>query len=169
LLLGFAGVAALVGLNVSYRDLSAVGEVALVAIGYSIGPIIVSRRLGSLPSLGVVTASLVVTAIVYAPLALPHLPARFPSIQVVVAIATLGVVCTALAFLLFFALIGEVGPVRATIITYFNPAVALLLGVLLLREPFTIGAVIGFGLILAGSLVATRRPSSPAADRVAVA
>lgn len=169
LLVGFVGVGTLVGLNVSYRDLGAVVEVALVAVGYAAGPIIVSRRLPSLPSMGVVTASLVITAIAYAPLGLTHLPTRFPSIQVVTAVAMLGVVCTALAFLIFFALIGEVGPVRATVITYFNPAVALLLGVVLLHEPFTVGAVLGFALILAGSLVATRRPSSRAADRAAVA
>ena len=69
----------------------------------------------------------------------------------------LGVVCTALAFLLFFALIGEVGPIRATIITYFNPPVAIALGVLLLNEPFTVGIAVGFALIAIGSFVATRR------------
>jgi drug/metabolite transporter (DMT)-like permease len=169
LVVGFVGVGTLVGLNVSYRDLGAVGEVALVAVGYAAGPIIVSRRLPSLPSIGVVTASLVLSAIAYAPLGLTHLPGHFPSIQVVVAVAMLGIVCTALAFLIFFALIRAVGPVRATVFTYFNPAVALLLGVVLLHEPFTVGAVIGFGLILAGSLVATRRPSSRAAGRAAVA
>jgi drug/metabolite transporter (DMT)-like permease len=169
LLLGLIGVAVLIGLDVSFRDFGAVGEVGLVAIGYAAGPIIVARRLPSVPSIGVVTASLVITALGYMPLALPHLPARFPSAQVVLAVATLGVVCTALAFLLFFALIAEVGPVRATVITYFNPAVALLLGVLLLREPFTVGAVVGFALILSGSLLATRRASSRAAAREAVA
>ncbi len=163
LLLGLVGVAVLVGLNVAYRDLTAVGEVALVAIGYATGPIIVSRRLPGAPSLGVVAASLVLSALVYAPLGLTHLPAHFPSTGVLVAVAILGIVCTAVAFLVFFALIAEVGPVRATIITYFNPAVALLLGVLVLREPFTIGAVLGFALILSGSLLATRRVSSPAA------
>jgi drug/metabolite transporter (DMT)-like permease len=169
LMLGLIGVAVLVGLDVSFRDLGAVGEVGLVAIGYATGPIIVSRRLPGVPSIGVVTASLVITALGYLPLALPHLPARFPSVQVVLAVATLGVVCTALAFLLFFALIAEAGPVRATVITYFNPAVALLLGVLLLREPFTVGAVVGFALILSGSLLATRRASSRDAAREAVA
>jgi drug/metabolite transporter (DMT)-like permease len=169
LLLGLIGVAVLVGLDVSFRDLGVVGEVGLVAIGYAAGPIIVSRRLPGVPSIGVVTASLVITALGYLPLALPHLPARFPSVQVVLAVATLGVVCSALAFLLFFALIAEAGPVRATVITYFNPAVALLLGVLLLREPFTVGAVVGFALILCGSLLATRRASSRAAAHEAVA
>ena len=168
LVVGFAGVATLVGLNVSYRDLGAVAEVGLVALGYATGPIIVSRRLPRLPSMGVVAASLVLTAVGYAPLALVQLPNRLPSTQVLLAVAVLAVLCTAVAFLLFFALIAEVGPVRATVITYFNPAVALVLGVLLLHEPFTLGAVIGFALILTGSLMATRRASAPAAADAAV-
>ena len=163
LLVGLVGVAALVGLDVSFRDLSAVGEVALVALGYASGQIIVSRQLPSAPSIGVVAASLVVTALAYAPLAVGQLPATVPSPRALLAVAILAVVCTAIAFLLFFALIGEVGPVRATVITYFNPAVALLLGVTLLHEPFTLGAVVGFSLILGGSLLATRRASGPAA------
>lgn len=160
LLTGFAGVAILVGLNVSFRDLGAVAEVSLVAIGYAAGPIIIARRLPSLPAVGVVAASLILTALFYAPLALPQLPRALPSGQVLLAVLILAVVCTALAFLLFFALIGEVGPVRATIITYFNPAVALFLGVAVLKEPFTVGAVVGFSLILAGSVLATRRTSA---------
>ena len=159
LLIGLIGVAVLVGLNASFKDLSAVGEVGLVALGYAAGPIIIARRLPTLPAVGVVAASLVLTAIFYAPVALPQLPRTLPSGQVLLAVAILAVVCTALAFLLFFALIGEVGPVRATVITYFNPAVALLLGVTLLREPFTVGAVVGFSLILVGSVLATRRTS----------
>jgi drug/metabolite transporter (DMT)-like permease len=157
LMVGFIGVAALVGLNVSARDLGAVGEVGLVAVGYALGPMIISRRLSHLPALGVVAFSLALPAIAYAPLGLTHLPAAVPSVAVLVSVGLLGVVCTAIAFLLFFALIAEVGPVRATVITYVNPAVALALGVVLLSEPFTVGAVIGFGLILLGLFLATRR------------
>jgi drug/metabolite transporter (DMT)-like permease len=160
LLVGMIGVAILVGLNVSFKDLWAVGEVGLVVLGYSAGPIIIARRLPSLPAVGVVAASLILTALFYLPVGLPQLPRTLPSGQVLIAVLILAVVCTALAFLLFFALIGEVGPVRATIITYFNPAVALLLGVVVLNEPFTLGAVVGFSLILAGSVFATRRTSA---------
>ena len=157
LVVGFVGVAALVGLNVSAHDLGAVGEIGLVAVCYAVGPMIVSRRLSGVPSLGVVAVSLVLPAIAFAPLGLTHLPAAIPPPQVLLAIALLGVVCTALAFVLFFALIAEVGPVRATVITYVNPAVALALGVTLLGEPFTIGAVVGFALILVGLSLSTRR------------
>jgi drug/metabolite transporter (DMT)-like permease len=157
LVVGFVGVAVLVGLNVSARDLGAVGEIGLVAIGYALGPLIISRKLVDAPPIGVVALSLVLPAIVYAPLGLSHLPNAIPPSQVLLAIGLLGLVCTALAFLLFFALIAEVGPVRATVITYVNPAVALALGVTLLGEPLTIGAVAGFALILVGLFLATRR------------
>lgn len=163
LVVGFIGVAVLVGLNVSARDLWAVGEIGLVAIGYALGPLIISRKLADAPPIGVVALSLVLPAIVYAPLGLSHLPSAIPPPQVLVSIGLLGVVCTALAFLLFFALIAEVGPVRATVITYVNPAVALALGVALLGEPFTIGAVVGFALILLGLFLATRRAKQPGA------
>ena len=90
-----------------------------------------------------------------------------PSVQVILAVAGLGVVCTALAFLLFFALIAEVGPVRATVITYVNPAVALALGVAVLGEPFTVGTGAGFVLIVLGSFLATSRPTPRRRARVA--
>ena len=163
LVVGFVGVAVLVGLNVSVRDIGAAGEIGLVAICYAAGPLIISRKLADAPPIGVVALSLVLPAIVYAPLGLSHLPAAIPPPQVLLAIGLLGVVCTAIAFLLFFALIAEVGPVRATIITYVNPAVALALGVVVLGEPLTIGAVAGFALILAGLFLATRRAKQASA------
>jgi drug/metabolite transporter (DMT)-like permease len=161
LVLGFVGVAALVGLDVRADDLGAIGQVALVALGYAIGPMIIERKLGSLPSLGVVAASLGITALAYAPFGLTQLPSTLPSPSVIFAVAVLGVVCTALAFVTFFALITEVGAPRATVITYVNPAVALALGVALLHEPLTVGIAIGFVLIVLGSVLATRRASSP--------
>jgi drug/metabolite transporter (DMT)-like permease len=158
LVLGFLGVAALVGLDVHADDLGAIGQVGLVALGYAIGPMIIERKLGTLPALGVVAASLGITALVYAPFGLAQLPSTLPSPSVLFAVVVLGVVCTALAFILFFALIAEVGGPRATVITYVNPAVALALGVALLNEPFTYGIAIGFVLIVLGSVLATRRP-----------
>jgi drug/metabolite transporter (DMT)-like permease len=160
LVVGFVGVAALVGLNVSGGDLFAVFEVGLVTLGYAIGPRIIARKLSQAPSMGVVAASLVLTALVYAPLGLTHLPAGMPNLPVIASVLGLGVICTALAFLLFFALIAEAGPIRATVITYVNPAVALVLGVLVLNERFTVGAAVGFALILIGSYLSTRRQRS---------
>ena len=171
LVVGFAGVAALLGLDVSQVDARSVGEVGLVAVGYAIGPMIVARRLSGVPALGVVAASVALTAAVYAPVGLAWLPARLPPLQVLAAVAVLGVVCTALAFVLFFALIAEAGPLRAQAITYVNPAVALALGVALLGEPFTAGIVVGLAMIVIGVLLANGlrprplRPRSRAAIR----
>lgn len=161
LVVGFVGVAALLGLDVSRGSLAAVAEVGLVIVGYASGPMIISRRLADLPVVGVVAASLALTAVVYAPLGLAQLPQATPPTRVLASVGVLGVVCTALAFILFFALIAEVGPVRATVITYINPAVALLLGVFLLHESFTLAALAGFALILAGSFLTTRRSTKP--------
>jgi len=158
LLIGFVGVGLVVGLDVATDDLVAVAEVGLVVLGYAIGSMLIARRLSGVPTVGVVAASLTLTAIIYAPLGIAQLPARPPSVPVVLSVVILGVICTALAFLVFFALVGEVGAIRATIVTYFNPAVALLLGVALLGERFTLGMALGFSLIVAGTVVATRHP-----------
>ena len=167
LVVGFLGVAALLGLDVSSGDLAAVGEVGLVVAGYAIGPMIVVRRLTGVPTVGVVAASLALTAVAYAPLAAAQWPATRPAPSVLGAVAVLGIVCTALAFVLYFALITEVGPVRAQTITYVNPAVALVLGIAILGEPFTLGAAVGFVLIVLGLLLATRRAPSPHAASAA--
>jgi drug/metabolite transporter (DMT)-like permease len=152
--LGFAGVVALVGMDLS-GDAAAILEMSLVVLGYALGPLIIARRLGELPSLDVVAVSLAVCAILYAPLGIVQLPPAMPSSAVLAAVVVLGVLCTAIAFLLFFRLIAEVGPVRAQVITYVNPAIAVLAGVALLAEPFTLGTAVGFVFILAGSWLAT--------------
>ena len=164
LLIGLAGVAAIVGLDVGQVNTIALAEVACVAVGYAIGPIIFSRSLGDVPALGVVAASLALSAIAYAPFAATHWPASLPSAHVLESVVGLAVICTALAFLLFFALIAEVGPVRATVITYINPAVAAVLGAAVLGEHITAGMVIGFALVLAGSVLATGRGPEPVAE-----
>ena len=168
LIVGFAGVAALVGIDVSGTEPLAVVEVLVVAICYATGPLIISRHLAGLQSLGVVAASLVLVAVAYAPAGLLTLPASV-SADTVAAVATLAVVCTVLAFILFFALIREVGPSRATVITYVNPLVAVLLGVTLLSEPFTLGIAVGMPLILIGSVLGTAPSLKSAAEGAAAA
>jgi len=165
LLLGVAGVAALVGLDLGTAQVPALLAMCGVALGYAVGPVILTRRLSDQPGLGVVAASLVIAAVVYVPVGAWQAPRELPSGDVLAAVAALAVVCTALAFLIFFRLIAEVGPARATVITYVNPAVAVLLGVAVLDEPFTLGTGIGFVLVLAGSVLATSRgPVQEAAE-----
>ena len=161
LLVGLAGVGALVGFEVGSGDVGSVLVLAVVAVCYATGPMILARWLSHLPGLGVITVSLLVTAVVYLPVGLAQLPASAPSTEASWSVVGLAVICTAVAFLVFFELIAEVGPVRSTVITYLNPAVALLLGVAILDEAFTVATAVGFALILAGSVLATRR-SQPA-------
>jgi drug/metabolite transporter (DMT)-like permease len=155
LLVGIAGVAAIVGLNLGQIDVVALVEIGFVAVGYAVGPIILSRSLSDLPVYGVVAASLLLSALVYVPFAAANWPSELPSAHVVESVLGLAIVCTALAFVVFFALIAEVGPVRATVITYINPAVAAVLGVTLLDEHLTTGMVGGFALVLVGCMLAT--------------
>jgi drug/metabolite transporter (DMT)-like permease len=154
--LGLVGLVTLLGFDPAGVDPRTIGEMVLVVLGYALGPMIVARRLQGVPTLGVVAASLVLSAAGYAPLGLAQLPATVPGPAVLLSVVVLGAVCTALAFLIFFELIAEIGPVRATVVAYVNPAVAVALGVLLLGEPFTAATAAGFVLILAGSFLATR-------------
>jgi drug/metabolite transporter (DMT)-like permease len=156
LALGVAGVASIVGVNVAGASFAPIVEVGLVAVCYAVGPVILQRWLADLPALGVIAASLGLTALVYLPIAAFSLPEQRPSGEAIGSVLGLAIVCTAIAFLLFFALIAEVGPVRATVITYVNPAVAAVLGVTILDEHFTAAMGVGFALVLLGSVLATR-------------
>jgi drug/metabolite transporter (DMT)-like permease len=169
LLLGLGGVGLLVGFQVAGSQVLAVLSLLVVAIGYASGPWVVAHRLNGVPPLGVIACSLCFCALGYAPAALLTLPTRTLSASVAGSAAGLTVVCTIVAFLLFFALIAEVGALRATLITYVNPAVAVVLGVAILGEHFGVGSGVGFVLILGGCFLASRplqaRPNTTGARR----
>jgi drug/metabolite transporter (DMT)-like permease len=167
LLAGLGGVALLVGPSALGGDAPSVTEVLLVAVCYATGPLIADRKLSDLPPLPMTAACLAFAAVVYAPAAALTWPSSVPSWRVLAALATLAVVCTATAFLLFFRLIAEVGPARASVITYINPAVAVALGVGVLGEPFTPAMAAAFALIIGGSVLATRRAAAAGAGSVA--
>ncbi len=169
---GMLGVAALVGLDIAGSDLIPVAQMAIVVVGYALGPAILSRWMSDLPGVGVVAVSLAVTAVVYVPFVLftGAWPTAVPSTAVIVSVIVLAVVCSALAFLLMVGLIAEIGPVKATTITYVNPAVAIIAGVVVLGERVTIWTIVGFVLVLAGSYLVTRkRQETPAAAGVEAA
>ena len=158
LLVGITGVGLLLGFDVGGNAgmLLGCGLVLLAAAGYATGALLLKRpTYASLPSLGVVTAECAIATLVVAPVAVFRLPSQVPSPQVLGSLAALGLLCTALAWLAFFALIAEVGASRGTVFTYVNPAVAVLLGVLLLNEPVTAWTAAGFLLIVLGSWLST--------------
>jgi drug/metabolite transporter (DMT)-like permease len=158
LLVGLAGVAALAGVDAAQgAALRPVLQVLLTALCYAIGPMIVARSLSDVSPVAVNAVALTLCSVGYAPFAAASWPQTAPSGGAVASVVVLGVLCTALAFVLLFALIAEVGPAPATVITYLNQGVALVAGVVFLSEPLTTGILIGFPLVLLGAFLATWR------------
>jgi drug/metabolite transporter (DMT)-like permease len=157
LVVGFTGVIVLLGIDIAGRPGELLGGLAilLAAVGYATGPMIIKHRFAQLDPLGPVTASMGISALVLLPPALASAPSAMPSAQTFLSVLVLGVACSAAGFLLFFALIAEVGPGRATVITFVNPVVAVTLGIILLGEGLGPSAVAGLLLILAGSWLST--------------
>ena len=130
--------------------------VLLAAAGYAASALLIKQpSIATLPSLGVVTLECVTATIVVLPVAVTRLPGKLPSLEVIASLLVLSLICTALAYLIFFALVAEVGASRGTVITYVNPAVSVLLGVSLLGETLNAAILVGFLLIIAGSWLST--------------
>ena len=163
--LGFIGVVALLGLNPGGDSLALLGGgfVLLAAVCYAAGALLI-KRVSDVPPVGSVAPSLALGALWLLPLAIPNFPAHLPSAPVVASLLALGLVCTAMGFLTYFSLIAEAGATRGSLITYVNPAVAVVLGVAILHEPVTLATLAGFALILTGCWLSTR--SSRVADLV---
>ncbi len=156
LLIGFGGVAIVVGghgFAAGPGALLAMAEVLLVAVLYAIAPFIIATKLAGVPSLGSITIALGAVGLFYLPFAL-LVPSAPPTLRSTVSLIALAVLCTALAFIVFFALIDEVGPARAPLFTYVNPVVAIVLGVIVLGEELTGGLLLGFPLVIAGCWLA---------------
>jgi drug/metabolite transporter (DMT)-like permease len=159
LLVGLAGVALLATPHLAGGDAWSVSEVLLTAVGYAIAPRVAATKLRDVPGALMTATCLSIAAIVYvAPAAITR-PRTWPSTSVLVALGGLALICTALAFLVFFRLIAEVGPARAVVFTYVNPFVSVLAGAFVLGEPVTVLTIVAFALVLAGSLFATRHPT----------
>ena len=158
LLVGMTGVVTLLGLDVGGDQQRLLGAflVLLAAAGYAASALLIKRPvIAALPNLGVVTIECITATIVLLPLAATRLPGRIPDPGVIASLLVLGVICTALAYLIFFALVAEVGASRGTVITYVNPAVSVFLGVTFLGEPLNAAIIIGFLLIILGSWLST--------------
>ena len=159
---GFGGLILLVGIDSIAGHIQPlyVGFIVLAAIGYAVAPAVAARKLQHVSSDASIGLSMAMVAVVYAiPAAftLPNDIAAGPSLGAWASLLALGVICSAIAFVVFFALIKEVDAARATLITYPNTAVAILLGVLLAGEKFTVGMAVGLPLVAVGSYFASRK------------
>ena len=157
LFIGLGGVVALVGVDIAGEADELRGAAALVvaALGYAAGPMILKRHLADLDQRAVMGAGLCVAAVLLAPGAALDPPEAVPSAPALVALAVLGLVCTAAGLVVYGMLVAEAGAGRALVITYVNPVVAVALGMAFLGERPGPGALVGLALILAGSWLAT--------------
>ncbi|GAA3495921.1 EamA family transporter [Streptomyces prasinosporus] len=166
LALGLGGVGVLTVPHLTGGDALSLAEVLVTVVGYATAPLIADRHLGDVPTLHLITPCLALAALVYAPAAVATRPTALPPAGTLAALAALGVVCTAVAFVAFLELIREAGPIRASVITYVNPAVAVAAGALFLDEPLTATVLAAFALILTGSVLANAAERKPAPRRV---
>jgi drug/metabolite transporter (DMT)-like permease len=166
LAVGFIGVIVLLGIDPVDEALQWAGITCLLvsAVLYAVGALIVQRHLSDVDEVGAVALSLVVAAIVLSPVAALSVPTQMPSVLAWTSIFVLGIVCTALGLLLYFYVLVTAGAARATVVTYINPAVAAVLGVLVLQEEFGPSSMAGLLLILFGSWLATRKQGPPQAQ-----
>ena len=157
LFIGLAGVVLLLGIEVAGAPDELLGAAAILAatVCYGIGPLIVRRYFTDVNAIGPVAVALGLSAVILAPAGIASIPGAQVTDGAIASIAVLGVVCSALALMLFFALITDVGASKAAVITYVNPVVAVALGVALLGESVGAAAIAGLLLILAGSWLST--------------
>lgn len=156
---GFIGVVSLVGLDINAGkvDTRSIVQLLLVAFGYSLAPAIAARKLQGVSIIGLVGVSAAMVAIIYTPASILTWRSIHPTTKGILAVIVLGVVCTATAFIVLFELIKTIGPIRVTLVTYVNPAVAIVLGIIFLSEKITTGTLIGFPLVLIGSYLASSK------------
>ena len=161
LAIGALGVALLVGLDVRGGSFVWIAMMLAVCVGYTIGPIILATKLSHVPGAVVVAGATAVVALCWVPWSVAHWPVEVSS-ETITCVAILSVVCTAGAFLVFFELVKEVGSSRSVVVTYVNTGIAVLLGVVGLHEPLTVAIMVGFPLVLIGSIFATSGGEQPA-------
>ena len=161
LIVGFVGIFLLIGIE-SLTGESALWAIAFVIIAsasYAFAVNMITRKLPDVSGIAFNGIAMAITGLIIAPFAIAQWPTTAVPTQAIFSVIALGLFCTALAFILFFIVIKEIGPARASLTTYLNTAVAVLLGVVILREPFTLGIAIGLPLVLYGSYLASRKPS----------
>lgn len=162
LVIGFVGLVAVVGIESlsGKNSLWAISSILIAAVGYALAPNMIMKKLPNVSGLAINALAMTMAAVVYAPFAIIQWPTEHVSRDSLLSVIALGIFPTAMAFVVFFAVLKEIGPARASLVTYLNTAFAVLLGVLILSEPLTLGIIIGLPLVLIGSYLASRKPAS---------
>jgi drug/metabolite transporter (DMT)-like permease len=159
ILIGFIGIVLVVGIESfsGRQSIVAIFMILVAAIGYAWAVTMVTTKIPHIEPISINGVAMVFTAIVYLPFALIYAPDKAPSVEALSSVLALGLFPTAMAFILFFQLIKDIGTARGSLVTYLNTAFAVILGVIILSEPFTLGIAIGLPLVLIGSYFASRK------------
>ena len=160
IVVGFIGLIAVVGFESikGSSDPLSIAMVLVAAIGYSYAVMMVQGALPHVSGIAISAVAMAITAIFYLPLTIIQWPTHEISSEAINAIIGLGVLSTGAAFVAFFALAAMIGVARGSLVTYLNTAFAVVLGVIILDEPFTTGMALGLPLVLIGSYFASRKP-----------
>ena len=158
IIVGFIGLILVVGIEslTGTSDPLSIAMVILAAMGYSYAVIMVTSNLPLVDGIAINGLAMAITSVFWAPVAIAQWPSSI-SLDSALSLVALGVLSTAFAFILFFKLMEEIGPARGSLVTYLNTAVAVVLGVIILREPLTAGIIVGLPLVLIGSYLASRK------------
>jgi len=156
IMVGIVGVVLLFGVDLSGDSAALLGGlmVLLASLGYAIGPLQMKRRLQGVQPVGIAAATMTAAALLLTPAVPFAWPSDAPGIDTVASLLVLGAGGTGVAFLIFYTLIAEIGPGRATVVAYIAPGFSVVYGVVLLGESFTAGTAAGLMFILAGSWLA---------------
>ena len=161
IVIGFIGLIAVVGIESLFgtSDPKSIAMVVLAALGYAYAVIMVTSNLPLVDGIAINGLAMAITTIFWTPFAIVQWPSQI-SLNSLLSLLALGVFSTALAFIYFFRLMDEIGPARSSLVTYLSTAVAVILGVIILREPLTVGILVGLPFVLIGSYLASRKNES---------
>jgi drug/metabolite transporter (DMT)-like permease len=159
ILIGFIGIVLVVGIESfsGRQSIVAIAMILIAAIGYAWAVTMVTTKIPHVEPISINGVAMIFTALVYLPFVFINAPEHMPSARVFGSVLVLGLFPTAMAFYLFFQLIKDIGTARGSLVTYLNTAFAVILGVIILREPFTLGIALGLPLVLIGSYFASRK------------
>lgn len=158
IVIGFIGLILVVGIEslTGSSDPLSIAMVIVASMSYAYAVIMVTSNLPLVDGVAINGLAMALTTIFWTPVAIAQWPTSF-SMNSAISLIALGIFSTAIAFLVFFKLIDEIGPARGSLVTYLNTAIAVVLGVLILKEPLTVGIIVGLPLVLVGSYLASRQ------------
>lgn len=162
IVIGLIGISLIVGIESlsDFGNFGALAQVLIASVSYAWAVNMITRKAPGVSGLAINGIAMLISSVIFAPFALLSRPGSMPSLDVTLATLGLGVLCSGMAFWIFFLVLAEIGPARASLVVYPNTAVAVILGIIILSEPITLAILIGLPLVLIGSYFASRRPST---------